>query len=195
MGLAAAALQSIIEATTDQIRFKIAGLYAHVWTENTEALEWYAARGFKRKEPVITGYYKRLKPDSAWILRRKLGVGDHLVQSSTSSVPQASPTSPPQQSGPISLKESGCPTATGPPKALPTQIRTPAAPHTASFQDRRPDREWNDLPEDVLCASLLKPPSTSSTREGSATSSRSSSRSGTGKKKKERLYPAAAFGS
>ena len=67
-------------------------------------------------------------------------------------------------------------------------------PHTASFQDRRPDREWNDLPEDVLGASLLKPPSGSSTRDGSAASSRSSSRSGT-KKKRERLYPAAAFGS
>lgn len=182
-GLAAAALKSVIDAATEQIRFKIAGLYAHVWTENTEALEWYAARGFKKEEPAINGYYKRLKPESAWILRRRLSVGDHLSHSS-----------PSPSSSPAPSKENVNPTATASPKALPTQTRPPAMPHAASFQDRRPDREWNDLPEDVLGASLLKPPSGSSTRDGSAASSRSSSRSGT-KRKKERLYPAAAFGS
>ena len=183
-GLAAAALKSVIDSATAQIRVKIAGLYAHVWTENAEALEWYAARGFKKEEPVINGYYKRLKPDSAWILRRRLGVGDHLFQLPSS----------PQRSAPAPLKENVSPATTAPPKALPTQTRPPAMTHAASFQDRRPDREWNDLPEDVLDASLLKPPSGVNSNEGSATSSRSSSRSGT-KKKKERLYPAAAFGS
>lgn len=185
-GLAAAALKSVIDAATEQIRVRIAGLYAHVWTENEEALGWYAARGFKKEEPVINGYYKRLKPDSAWILRRRLSVGDHLAQ------PAPSPSSvvastPPEEDTPSST--------TAPPKALPTQAnRPPAMPHTASFQDRRPDREWNDLPEDVLGASLLKPPSGPNSKAGSAASSRSSSRSGT-RKKKERLYPAAAFGS
>ena len=185
MGLAAAALKGVIDAATEQIRVKIAGLYAHVWTENKEALEWYAARGFKKEEPVISGYYRRLNPDSAWILRRRLGVSDHLAQTPSTS----------QQSLPTPLKENIPPSATAPPKALPAQTRPSGSPHTASFQDRRPDREWNDLPEDVLGASLLKPPSGSSTRDGSAASSRSSSRSGAGKKKKERLYPAAAFGS
>ena len=172
-GLAAAALKSVIDAATEQVRFKIVGLYAHVWTENTQALEWYIARGFKKEEPAINGYYKRLNPDSAWILRRRLSVGDHLSHSHLS--PSSDLTS---------SKEN----------VIPTQTRPPSMPHTASFQDRRPDREWNDLPEDVLGASLLKPPSGSSTRDGSAASSRSSSRSGT-KKKRERLYPAAAFGS
>jgi hypothetical protein len=43
---------------------------------------------------------------------------------------------------------------------------------------------------------MLKPPSHLGSREGSAASSRSSSRSGIeGKGKKKRVYPAAAFGS
>jgi GNAT superfamily N-acetyltransferase len=177
MGMAAAALQSVIDAATQQIMFKIGALYAHVWTDNTEGLEWYAARGFLKEEPVLTGYYKRLKPDSAWILKRRLGVNDHLAQPSVSAPSRNVAT-----------------TVTAPPKSLPNQTRPPAAPHTASFQDRRPDREWNDLPED-MSSSLLKPPSATSTRDASAASSRSSSRSGVGKKKKERAYPAAAFGS
>ncbi len=65
-----------------------------------------------------------------------------------------------------------------------------------SFQERGPDREWNDLPEDVLGNTMLRPPSHLGSREGSAASSRSSSRSGIeGKGKKKRIYPAAAFGS
>jgi hypothetical protein len=180
--LAAAALKSVIDATTAQIKIKIAGLYAHVWTENSEGLEWYAARGFKKEEPIISGYYKRLKPDSAWILRRRLSVEDHLASSGPSYTPTL-------------LEGTTSPPATAPPKLLPTAPSRPTGvPRAASFQDRRPDREWNDLPEDVLGASLLKPPSTPTSQGGSAASSRSSSRSAT-KKKKDRLYPAAAFGS
>jgi ribosomal protein S18 acetylase RimI-like enzyme len=188
-GLAAAALKSIIDSATGQTRVRIAGLYAHVWTDNEEALGWYAARGFNREEPIINGYYKRLKPDSAWILRRKLSVGDHLAQAAPSRSPVVAAAAPPTED--ILIQ------STALPKSLPTQAsRPPAMPHTASFQDRRPDREWNDLPEDVLGSSLLKPPSGSNSKDGSAASSRSSSRSASGtKKKKERLYPAAAFGS
>lgn len=182
-GLAAAALKSVIDAATEQICVKIAGVYAHAWTENTEALEWYAARGFRKEEPVVNGYYRRLKPDSAWILRRRLSIGDHLANSL------------PNQSSFAPLPGEHLPPTSAAPLDTPSpQTRPVAMPHNSSFQDRRPDREWNDLPEDVLGASLLKPPSASSTRDGSAASSRSSSRSGT-KKKKERLYPAAAFGS
>ena len=69
--------------------------------------------------------------------------------------------------------------------------RPPIQGHARSFQDKGPEREWNDLPEDVL----LKPPSAMASREGSAPSSRSSSRSGMeAKGKKKRVYPAAAFG-
>jgi len=72
-------------------------------------------------------------------------------------------------------------------------IRPDGLVHARSFQDRGPEREWNDLPEDVLGnanatgSGFLKP----KVEEGSAASSRSSSRSG----KKKRVYPAAAFGS
>lgn len=60
-----------------------------------------------------------------------------------------------------------------------------------SFQDKGPEREWNDLPEEVM----LKPPSHLGSKEGSAASSRSSSRSGIDRReKKKRVYPAAAFG-
>ena len=182
-GLAAAALQSVIDAAAAKIRLRIAGLYAHVWTENSDALDWYAARGFQKEEPVINGYYKRLKPDSAWILKRRFSIMDHL----TNPTPGLA-SSPPEETA-------SSPTATATPSAIQNPASRPlVTPRTASFQDRRPDREWNDLPEDVLGDFLLKPPSGSNSKSGSAASSRSSSRSAP-KKRKERLYPAAAFGS
>lgn len=182
-GLAAAALTNVIEAATQQDDIRIRGLYAHVWTQNLEALEWYSARGFQKDEAVVNGYYKRLMPDTAWILRRNLAPSDHLARQSNCR--QTSIPTPPAS------KTSG---STSPPQV--TETRPDNLPHTKSFQDRRPDMEWNDLPEDVLAGSLLKAP-TPRSGEGSSASSRSTSRSGLeGKgKKKGRAYPAAAFGS
>lgn len=176
-GLAAAALKSVITAATQQNDMKIRELYAHVWTDNTEALEWYTARGFHKDGPVINGYYQRLKPDTAFIVRRKLVPSDHLSQSSG------------QHTAPVLSK---LPSSPSPGIAKP---RPANPPHTASFQDRRPDMEWNDLPEDVLGNSSLKTPNSRS-GEVSSASSRSASRSGLeGKgKKKGRAYPPAAFG-
>lgn len=180
-GLAAELLQEIIEAAVGQNEVRIASLYAHVWTENEEALQWYTARGFKREELIVHGYYRKLKPDTAWILRRRLMPTDHLTISAAQ-IPQANPTPPP------------VPTST--PVAAPVPTRPGVQGQARSFQERGPDREWNDLPEDVLANVMLKPPSHLGSREGSATSSRSSSRSGIeGKGKKKRVYPAAAFGS
>lgn len=183
-GLAAAALRSVIEVATLQEGVRIRGLYAHVWTENTEAMQWYSARAFHKDEAVIHGYYKRLKPDTAWVLRRNLIPSDHLSQFS-SRLQQASVSTSPgldQQQA-------------SPPGGV-ADWRPANPPHTQSFQDRRPDMEWNDLPEDVLNGSLLKAPIPRS-GEGSSASSRSTSRSGLeGKgRKKIRAYPAAAFGS
>lgn len=182
-GLATAALRSVIEAATLLDGVRIRGLYAHVWTENAEALEWYFARGFRKDETVINGYYKRLRPDTAWILRRNLLPSDHLVQSldyQQTSIPTPASSNSPQSSIPLGIADP----------------RPANPPHTKSFQDRRPDMEWNDLPEDVLVGSLLKAP-TPGSGEGSSASSRSTSRSGLeGKgRKKVRAYPAAAFGS
>jgi ribosomal protein S18 acetylase RimI-like enzyme len=183
-GLAAAALRNVIEAATQLEGVRVRGLYAHVWTDNTDALRWYSARAFQKDEVVIHGYYKRLKPDTAWILRRDLVPSDHLTQS-TDRLQQNIVSVPP------GLNEQQSNTT----KEVANQ-RPASPPRTQSFQDRRPDMEWNDLPEDVLSGSLLKPP-TPRSGEGSSASSRSTSRSGLeGKgRKKMRAYPAAAFGS
>ncbi|KAL8769000.1 MAG: hypothetical protein Q9209_004917 [Squamulea sp. 1 TL-2023] len=55
-----------------------ASIYAHVWEENEEALEWYVRRGFQVSKEVLKGYYRRLKPDGARVVWRDLGVKDHL---------------------------------------------------------------------------------------------------------------------
>ncbi|KAH8597759.1 hypothetical protein B0O99DRAFT_616723 [Bisporella sp. PMI_857] len=176
-GLANEALQAIITAATEQKELYIRELYAHAWTESEEALKWYAGRGFKQDEQIISGYYRRLKPDTAWILRRKLNPSDHFQ---TLSAQQKTGTSPTKSD------------------SVPEEIkaRPDAAIHAKSFQDRRPDMEWNDLPDDVLRNPRLKPPGLKSA-DGSAASSRSSSKSGMEGKagKKKRQYPAAAFGS
>jgi ribosomal protein S18 acetylase RimI-like enzyme len=189
-GLAAEVLQEIIEAAIGQNEIRIASLYAHVWTENEDALTWYGARGFKREEPVLYGYYRRLNPDTAWVLRRRLMPTDHLLNLA-SQLPQASRV-PQELQFPLASQNPSQGSSAAPSPA----IRPENSPSARSFQERGPDREWNDLPEDVFGSALLKPPSHLGSREGSAASSRSSSRSGIeGKGKKKRVYPAAAFGS
>lgn len=166
-GLAAAVLNEVIDAATRQTEVRIHSLYAHVWTQNEEALAWYAARGFQREGDVLRGYYRRLSPDTAYVYRRRLVPSDHLK--STPSI---------QANG----SELG---ATRPPIV-----------HARSFQDKGPEREWNDLPDDFLGGPTLKLPSALGSQQGSAASSRSSSKSGTeAKGRKKRAYPAAAFGS
>jgi N-alpha-acetyltransferase 50 len=164
-GLATAVLNDVISAATKQEALRIESVYGHVWTQNEEGLEWYAKRGFGNEEQVLAGYYRKLKPDSAFVLRRKIQASDHL-----NSVPTQTEAAP--------------------------ETKRPANPtHARSFQDKGPEMEWNDLPEDVLGNGLLMSNSHLSTpNQGSAASSRSSSRSG-GAGKKKRVYPAAAFGS
>lgn len=165
-GIASMALESVMKAAREEREYRVTELYAHVWTENLEALEWYGARGFTRDELPLVGYYHRLKPNTAWVVRKRL--------LPTLTLPEAPA---PQIQAPILQ-----------PVELEPRER-PQISHTASFQDRRPDMEWNDLPEDVLRNSLLR-----TSADVSAASSRSSSRS-TGKGgKKKRQYPAAAMG-
>ncbi|KAI7531043.1 hypothetical protein KC331_g14343 [Hortaea werneckii] len=57
--------------------YRVSSVGAHVWEANTEGLEWYARRGFAvvgREE----GYYRRLEPKGAVVVRRAVGVGDLL---------------------------------------------------------------------------------------------------------------------
>lgn len=191
-GLAAAVLREVIfSAASTSIStngVKVVEIYAHVWTENTDALEWYSKRGFKREERVLTGYYRKLKPDTAWILRRRILPSDHLLSQSATSTPFSNPLVPANSTTATGAQSSALVEAdTG--KENRPLLPTP----TRSFQDKGPEREWNDLPEDIA-GSRLKPPSHLASAEGSKNSSRSSSRSASAAKKK-RVYPAAAFGS
>ncbi|KAI7548180.1 hypothetical protein KC331_g4570 [Hortaea werneckii] len=57
--------------------YRVSAVGAHVWEANAEGLEWYARRGFAvmgREE----GYYRRLEPQGAVVVRRGVGVGDLL---------------------------------------------------------------------------------------------------------------------
>lgn len=52
-------------------------VYAHVWEMNVEGIGWYARRGFE-VEDVVAGYYRRLRPDGARVVRRRVGVGEWI---------------------------------------------------------------------------------------------------------------------
>jgi ribosomal protein S18 acetylase RimI-like enzyme len=87
LGLAAAALEHIIAsaavlpAAGSSIDART--VYAHVWTENEEGLKWYEARGFSRDAEPVQGYYFKLRPDTAWIVRRQIGPSPILSSLST----------------------------------------------------------------------------------------------------------------
>lgn len=49
--------------------YKIRSVTAHVHEANEDALKWYVTRGFKIQEGVVEGYYRRLKPSGAKIVR------------------------------------------------------------------------------------------------------------------------------
>lgn len=203
-GLAAAALEHIIASAVllPQASWDVRSVYAHVWTENEDGLRWYAARGFEREgsEPV-KGYYYKLRPDTAWIVRRRVGEG------APPPVPGATQSTQGVRSGggvvaaAVNLPPIG--SGGGGPPRRPSAAPSPSG-STLSFQNARPETEWNDLPEEMVKGSggggggggagasrsqLVPPPPTSG--PGSATSSRSSSAA---RKKKERAYPTAAFG-
>lgn len=69
MGVAAALLESILHRKEVLRQCNVQFVFAHVWESNEEALEWYEKRGFKR-DLLVEGYYRRLKPAGAWIMRK-----------------------------------------------------------------------------------------------------------------------------
>ncbi len=231
LGLAAAALEHIIASA---ILLPAAGstidartIYAHVWTENEEGLRWYEARGFAREGSApIKGYYFKLRPDTAWVMRRHIGPSCMPPRISTSGsssstqlprppngvltaainlAPIASPPLVTSAPPPPSSTTTSPPTATaGPPRSSrPSAAPSPAPSTTSSlsFQNARPESEWNDLPAEMMgpTPQLLAPANANtngnsgSRTPASGASSRSSS-TAAGRRRKERAYPSAAFG-
>ncbi|CCC07697.1 hypothetical protein SMACR_01264 [Sordaria macrospora] len=261
LGLAAAALDHIIASASllpaAGSTIDVRTIYAHVWTENEEGLQWYGQRGFRTegRDPV-RGYYFKLRPDTAWIVRRDIGGGSAtetqapllslgaanslpkrtlpstgIMASSTTATTPATATGvlaaavnlpslatlppptkspagpPPSSSNPITRSSSTAsfpPSAAGAPGVPPTSTSTstrPPPPSTGmSYQNARPETEWNDLPPEMVQMSVpgagTPREMTSGATSSSAVSSRSSSVAPPGgpKKKKGRAYPSAAFG-
>lgn len=201
LGLAAAMLDAAVNAAASlPAHLDIGFVYAHVWTANEEALRWYLARGFVPDPEPVRGYYFRLKPDTAWIVRRK------LVPDAVTAVLSTDSTTCPREaveiprSGPVAASVTAA-AANLPPISsgtVPAVGKPPAPPVVGqSFQNRRPDTDWNDLPADMVgptpgSGNVLGLPGRGSGAGSSNASSRSSSVAG--RKKKERAYPAAAFG-
>ncbi|XDG07795.1 hypothetical protein ABKA04_007410 [Annulohypoxylon sp. FPYF3050] len=203
LGLAAALLDEIAQLASNS-QFACEEVYAHVWTDNEDGLRWYLARGFA-KYGEIQGYYFKLKPDSAWIVRRKITPSSspspspnfHSLNSTLPSIlpstttaaanlPHISPQPTQPQATPPLLSSS---TLSPPPRSAgPSPNRSPAGTPGISYQNARPETEWNDLPADMHAP----PPANGSAPGSSAASSRSSSAAP--RKKRDRAYPAAAFG-
>jgi len=208
-GLASAALDQVLGAAARDRSLNVQVAYAHVWTQNEDGLRWYAARGFTRAKDPVENYYFKLRPGSAWIVQRSttlpairgaLAAASSQPQqqppaaedttSSEPSIIQPTPVHVPQSTtaAVANLPPVGAAPAKGPP---PVPTKTPPA-RTASgqsYQNKRADMEWNDLPADMTPG--LRPPV-----NGSGASSGQSSRSSSAvRKKKDRAYPAAAFGS
>lgn len=207
LGLAAAALDAVV-AHAEAVNapggaaaaagWRISDLFAHVWTDNEDGLRWYARRGFARAagEPV-KGYYLKLRPDTAWVVRRPLGgVAAAVAAAAATAVPPPPPPPPSSAVGPSV-------TAAPPPAAASGSASGTATPASGTqalcFQDRRPDMDWNDLPPDVVAATtapgLLDVPAAGEDGRGGSSQTSSRSSSTARKKRKDRSYPAAAFGS
>lgn len=136
-GLAQAALESVIRQIVSTPATQEAGgiksLYAHVWTENQEGLEWYEKMGFHKEGKPVEGYYQKLQPSTAWVLRRNISVLDVVERQKSLSTMSA-------------LRGSE-----GSEDMLRSQIpKRPSVGTARSFMSKGPENEWNDLPEHMV---------------------------------------------
>lgn len=74
-GVATALLSVLIERGIRQYGVNAVG--AHVWEHSQDAREWYRKRGF-RETHLEQGYYRRLTPQGAYVLRKEIGPRDLL---------------------------------------------------------------------------------------------------------------------
>jgi ribosomal protein S18 acetylase RimI-like enzyme len=74
-GIAMHLLQAVVKKAVEL--HSVRCVTAHVWEANEEGLEWYKKRNFETlgKED---GYYRKLRPQGAFLLRKWIGVGDLL---------------------------------------------------------------------------------------------------------------------
>ncbi|CAJ2503770.1 Uu.00g111640.m01.CDS01 [Anthostomella pinea] len=237
LGLAAALLDEVTHTASQSPQFACETVYAHVWTENAEGLRWYLARGFVCTEEV-KGYYYKLRPDSAWIVRREIAGGGgppsgsssvlgfdavgrqlendaltrtrnspaipgsvtaaaaNLPLNSRSSNATTSAPTPPAPATTASTLSPPQPSSKSPstrPLISPTQA--PGAGTGMSYQNTRPETEWNDLPAEMHTPQRINSNSNTLSVPPSGVSSGASSRSSSAvRKKRDRAYPAAAFG-
>jgi ribosomal protein S18 acetylase RimI-like enzyme len=84
-GIAAHLLQSVVAKASEEHGVKC--VTAHVWEANEDGLEWYKKRGFEilGKED---GYYKKLKPSAAFLVRKYIGVADLLARANVVAKPE-----------------------------------------------------------------------------------------------------------
>ena len=78
LGIAARLLEDIVTTVIDHHE-NVTSIYAHVWEANADALEWYTRRGFSIEKEILEGYYRRLKPSGARIVRRRITIEDHVA--------------------------------------------------------------------------------------------------------------------
>lgn len=72
-GIASHMLQTLTRNAVED--YGVASVGAHVWEANTDALEWYRKRGFFEVGQEM-GYYRRLNPQGAVVMQRKVSVMD-----------------------------------------------------------------------------------------------------------------------
>jgi ribosomal protein S18 acetylase RimI-like enzyme len=79
-GIATYLLQRIIVKASRE--YDVKSVTAHVWEANDDGLEWYKKRGFEiiGKED---GYYRKLRPQGAVLVRKWIGVADLLGDADT----------------------------------------------------------------------------------------------------------------
>ncbi|GAB7348136.1 hypothetical protein MBLNU459_g6152t1 [Dothideomycetes sp. NU459] len=74
-GVATHLLRAVL--ATAIARYGVREVGGHVWEASEDAREWYRKRGF-RETSKEGGYYRRLKPQTALVLRRDVGPRDLL---------------------------------------------------------------------------------------------------------------------
>ncbi|KAJ4147788.1 hypothetical protein LMH87_002293 [Akanthomyces muscarius] len=195
LGLANAALDDILaHVSSPSSAPPLRSVTAHVWTENEQGLAWYLRRGFEPVGEPVEAYYRRLRPGTAILMSRPVRTGGVLraVQATQNESSTAAATDAPPSAAAAAIVNR--------PPTTSANLNSDARPPPrggGSYQNQRSEMEWNDLPVDMA----LRPPRrnlASGSEPGSGAVSGASSRSSSSaaqRKKRDRSYPAAAFGS